>query len=199
MSPRPRAFSDSDIFAATLEAAGEVGPVKLTLAHVAKKVGMSPATLIQRFGTKKGLLLAALSQGGGSSADPFQLARERNASPLEALLAVLTECSSLFATSPEVLANHLAFLQMDLTDPDFYALTLAQAQATHEGIRTLLEDAVAAKELVAGDTDRLARAVHDVYTGAVLNWAVFRDGSVQDRVLQGLATLLSPLRVVRKR
>lgn len=198
MCPRPRTINDSDIFAATLEAAGEFGPAKLTLANVAKKVGMSPATLIQRFGTKKGLLLAALSQGGGGG-DPFAAAREKHSSPLEALLAILTECSAMFAVSPEVLANHLAFLQMDLTDPDFYALTLAQARATHDGIRTLLEEAVAAKELVAGDMDRLARAVHDVYTGAVLNWAVFRDGAVEDRVLQGLATLLSPLRVIRKR
>ena len=199
MSPRPRTINDSDIFAATLEAAGEFGPTKLTLAHVAKKVGMSPATLIQRFGTKKGLLLAALSQGGGGSGDPFRAVREKHASPLEALLVILTECSSMFAVSPEVLANHLAFLQMDLTDPDFYALTLAQAQATHDGIRALLEESVAANELAAGDTERLARAVHDVYTGAVLNWAVFRDGSVEDRVLQGLATLLSPLRAIRKR
>ncbi len=149
---------------------------------------MSPATLIQRFGTKRGLLLAALRQGGGSSVDPFQAAREQSASPLEALLAVLTECSSFFAVSPEVLANHLAFLQMDLTDPDFYELTLGQARATQEGIRSLIEEAVVAKELVAGDSERLAKAVHDVYTGAVLNWAVFRDGSVQDRVLQGLSS-----------
>lgn len=199
MSPRPRAFSDSDIFAATLEAAGEVGPFKLTLAHVAKKIGISPATLIQRFGTKRGLLLAALSQEGGTDGDPFKAARERQDSPLEALLAVLTECSSTFAVSPEVLANHLAFLQMDLTDPDFYALTLRHSRDTHDGIRSLLDDAVAAKELVAGDTERLARAVHDVYTGAVLNWAIFRDGSVEDRVLQGLATLLGPLRAIRRR
>jgi len=199
MSPRPRTINDSDIFAATIQAAGEFGPAKLTLAHVAKKCGMSPATLIQRFGTKKGLLLAALSQGGGEPADLFQSARERNASPLEALLAVLTECSSMFAVSPEVLANHLAFLQMDLTDPDFYALTLRQARSTHDGIRALLDDAVTTKELIADDTERLARAVHDVYTGAVLNWAVFRDGSVEDRVLEGLATLLGPLRVIRKR
>src|SRR5258706_9017912 len=196
MCPSPRTINDSAIFAATLEAAGESGPTKLTLAHVAKKVGMSPATLIQRFGTKRGLLLAALRQGGGSSVDPFQAAREQSASPLEALLAVLTECSSFFAVSPEVLANHLAFLQMDLTDPDFYELTLGQARATQEGIRSLIEEAVVAKELVDCDSERLAKAVHDVYTGAVLNWAVFRDGSVQDRVLQGLATLLSPLRAV---
>lgn len=198
MSPRSRLFSDSDIFAATLEAAGEVGPVKLTLAHVAKKIGMSPATLIQRFGTKRGLLLAALRHGEGSG-DPFQAAREKHSSPLEALLVILTECSAMFAVSPEELANHLAFLQMDLTDPDFYEIALSQGRATHDGIRSLLEDAVAAKELVAGDTERLARAVHDVYTGAVLNWAIFRDGSVEDRVLQGLATLLSPLRAIRRR
>jgi AcrR family transcriptional regulator len=155
--------------------------------------------LIQRFGTKRGLLLAAIRHGLKTSKDQFGEARKKHTSPLEALLGILAECSTLFAVSPEELANHLAFLQMDLTDPEFYEATLKQGRDTHIQIRELLDEAVAARELVPGDTERLARAVHDVYTGAVLNWAVFREGPVEDRVLQGLATLLSPLRAIRRR
>ena len=35
-----------------------LGPARLTLAEVAKEAGLSPATLVQRFGSKRGLMLA---------------------------------------------------------------------------------------------------------------------------------------------
>src|SRR5258706_12924616 len=124
MCPSPRTINDSAIFAATLEAAGESGPTKLTLAHVAKKVGMSPATLIQRFGTKRGLLLAALRQGGGSTVDPFRGARAQHASPPDALVGELSESLSVLAVLPDAFAHHLCFLQMDRTELDFYEITL---------------------------------------------------------------------------
>jgi len=42
---------------------GELGPAKLTLARVAKAAGLSPATLVQRFGSKRALLLALAKSG----------------------------------------------------------------------------------------------------------------------------------------
>src|SRR5207302_1001980 len=59
MSPRPRETSDEEILAATGRAMQNYSPTQLTLAHVAKEAGVVPATLIQRFGTKRNLLLAA--------------------------------------------------------------------------------------------------------------------------------------------
>ncbi|MEV0505631.1 helix-turn-helix domain-containing protein, partial [Streptomyces spectabilis] len=52
--PRPRATSDTQILAATARAIGAHGPGKLTLAHVGAEAGVSPATLSQRFGSKRG-------------------------------------------------------------------------------------------------------------------------------------------------
>ena len=50
-------------------------------------------------------------------------------------------------TSPETLANHLAFLQIDLSDPEFHQLALAYTTTVREEIKRLLDAAVEAGEL----------------------------------------------------
>ena len=58
MSPRPRTVSDEHIFVATGLAITRLGPTRLTLADVASEVGLSAAALVQRFGSKRQLLVA---------------------------------------------------------------------------------------------------------------------------------------------
>ena len=58
MSPRPRTVSDAQILYATQRAMSRLGPTRMTLAAVAKEAGLSAATLVQRFGSKRGLMLA---------------------------------------------------------------------------------------------------------------------------------------------
>ena len=58
MSPRPRTTSDATILAALTRVISRIGPAKLTLADVAAEAGHSRAGLVQRFGSKRGLLLA---------------------------------------------------------------------------------------------------------------------------------------------
>ena len=41
MSPRPRTVSDEEILAATARMIGRVGPLRLTLGHVAREVGLA--------------------------------------------------------------------------------------------------------------------------------------------------------------
>src|SRR5690606_26927491 len=58
---RPRTVSDEailDAAFAVMQRGG--GPEALTFASVGKEAGLSPATLVQRFGTRAGLLRAAL-------------------------------------------------------------------------------------------------------------------------------------------
>jgi AcrR family transcriptional regulator len=71
MSPRPRATSDSAILSAAHRAVTRVGPMRLTLADVAREAGVSPATLVQRFGSKRGLLLALVAAGSGEVEDQW--------------------------------------------------------------------------------------------------------------------------------
>src|SRR6266704_3349408 len=93
MSPRPRETSDEKILAAA-------------------------ARVIQRFGTKRQLLLATCKTGPADIAAQFAAARAKYKSPLKALVELFVECTG-FASTPESMANGLAYLQIDLTDPEF--------------------------------------------------------------------------------
>ena len=121
MSPRPRETSDEEILAATGRVMQKYSPTQLTLAHVAKEAGVVPATLIQRFGTKRNLLLAACRTAPAGVRQQFDAARAKYKSPLKTLLELYAACSS-FASTPESMANGLAYLQNDLTDPEFRAI-----------------------------------------------------------------------------
>lgn len=197
MSPRPRETSDEEILAATARAMQRYSPTQLTLAHVAKEAGVVPATLIQRFGTKRGLLLAMCSTAPASIPAQFASARSKYKSPLKTLIELYVSCSD-FASTPESMANGLAYLQNDLTDPDFHAITLAQFKALRGETRKLLDEAVAARELVKCDTAALARLIQQINGGSMLNWAVFREGSLAAWLRRDLEALLKPYRRSRR-
>src|SRR5262245_17341483 len=122
MSPRPRTTSDEAILGAAYRVVSRQGP-NLTLADVAREAGVSPATLVQRFGSKRGLLLSLVAGASGHVAAEYARIRAAHRSPLAALMAV-GDCMAQMAGTPETMANSLAFLQIDLTDPEFHTHAL---------------------------------------------------------------------------
>ncbi len=191
MSPRPRTLSDGDLLMAAAQAVGRVGPSRLTLADVAKEAGVAPATLVQRFGSKRNLLLALAGQGPPAVAEETARLRRAHASPLAALLA-FADCMAGMAPTPEELANHLAFLVMDLTDPDFHRHALAQAEAFQSELQEIVADAVAAGELAKCDATQLARLMQETLHGALVTWAIYREGTARDWVRREMEMLLAP-------
>lgn len=194
MSPRPKGTSDAAILEATGRAIGRMGPTRLTLADVAEEAGVAPATLMQRFGSKRGLLLALTRSSLEGTLEPFQAALAADRPALEGLVNLLATCAGMFVKSPEELANHLAFLQMDLSDADFHAIALEQAKQIRAGIRLLLDRAVEAGELQVQDTLRLAQALQAAYNGSMVMWAIYREGKVEDWVRQDMEAVLASLR-----
>jgi AcrR family transcriptional regulator len=193
MTPRPRTVDDPAILGAAGRIISRQGPTKFTLADVASEVGLSAATLVQRFGSKRGLMLALACSARDSVEACFNVVRASNPSPLAAVLAAGTEMTR-YVNSPEEMSNHLAFLQTDLSDPEFYAVMLENSRRIVAGYRSLLDEAVAARELVPCDTARLARAVDAVAGGSLIGWAVYREGSAETWVRTDLHTLLDPYR-----
>jgi AcrR family transcriptional regulator len=194
MSARPRQTSDEAILMATMRVMQRRSPVDLTLADVAREAGVVPATLIQRFGTKRGLLLAACRTAPGSIPEQFSAARAKYGSPLKTLIELYAEGSG-YASTPEAVANGLAYLQIDLIDPEFHSITLAQFTAIRDETRNLLEDAVEAGELKSSSTVELAQLIQQVNDGAMLGWAVYRKGSLAAWVRRSLEALLAPYRL----
>src|SRR4029450_2096017 len=111
MSPRPRETTNEELLAATQRVVSRLGP-NLTLADVAKEAGVSPATLMQRFGSKRGLLLAFAAAGSTGVREELDAIRAKDPSPLAAVYEI-ARCMAAMADTPETLANSLAFLQMD--------------------------------------------------------------------------------------
>lgn len=167
-----------------------LGP-NLTLADVAKEAGVSPATLMQRFGSKRGLLLALAAGGPSGLGDEFARIRQSSRSALAAVYAT-GDCVAGMAATPEMLSNNLAFLQIDLTDPEFHQHAHAHSRAMHAELKSLLDEAVKQGDLQCRDTSRLARAVQTMIGGSLLQWAIDREGKARDRVREDLDTLLKP-------
>jgi AcrR family transcriptional regulator len=192
--PRPRTIDDAVLLDAAGDLLARVGPANVTLARVGEEVGLSAATLVQRFGSKRGLLLAIANRAVDWS-PTFDEARERNPSPLGALVDALCALTADVRT-PEAMANSVAFLQLDLTDPEFGAITRAAMRELRALIHAQLDDAVAAGELAGGtDTERLAAALEVTYNGALITWAIHRTGPVEAAMRSALEYALRPASV----
>ena len=195
--PRPRTVSDGAILAAAARVIGEVGPDRLTLGDVGRRVGLSPATLLQRFGSRRGLLLALAGHDVDAVPARLRAAASASGGVLDALVAALVETASLI-DSPARFANHLAFLLKDLADPEFQAITRRYGAGVTAAIRDVLAAAANRGELDA-DVDALASLVHVVYNGALVTWGMTPDGQPADRVGQHLRQVLAPHRAAHGR
>ena len=192
MSPRPRKASDETIFAAAQKVMGQLGPGQWTLKDIAREAGITAGAVVQRFGSKRDLLLAMMQGMEEMPRGLFASLRAGNKSPLKALRGY-ADCVAQMGDTPGTLAHHLSYLQLDIADPDFNAHMRLQARATRKEIQALLKDAVAARELKAAtDTAALARAVEVTLTGSLFTWAFHQDGTALQWLRHDLQKLLEP-------
>jgi len=199
VSPRPRKVSDEEVFAGAYRAMTRLGPGELTLAEIAAEAGLTAGALVQRFGSKRELLLRLSAGAADANASFIRDLRRKHRSALTVLRAY-AECLADLAASPAALARNLAYLQIDLTDADFRKHLLAQARATRLAITEVLNDARTARELAAdADPGALARAIETILSGSLLTWAIYRDGDAARWLRADLELVLAPYVVRRKR
>ncbi|MBA3270687.1 MAG: TetR/AcrR family transcriptional regulator [Acidobacteria bacterium] len=193
MSPRPKKATDDQVFEGAVRVMVRRGPTELTLADIATEVGLTAGALVQRFGSKRGLLLALMERFAGSSGAMFASLRATDPSPLAAIYAY-AHCMARMGETPDALAHHLGWLQQDLTDPDFRRLTVMQALATRRELQRLVAEAVKAGELQQTIAPaRVARAIEVTVGGSLMAWAVHQKGTAKSWVHHDLDAVLRPL------
>ncbi len=191
MSPRPRKASDEEIFAAAHRVMMRVGPEQFTLAEIAGEAGLTAGALVQRFGSKLGLLRAIAGQLTEGSATMLDEIRASHRSPLAAVHAY-GACLAQMGESPGGIAHHLAWLQLDLTDDEMHRHLTAQARIARERLQRWLSEAVEAGELdPLTDVVSLARAVQVTLTGSLLGSA-FEDEKPTAAMRRDLTAVLRP-------
>lgn len=189
---RPRKVSDDEVFVATHKVMQRLGPGELTLAEIAGEAGLTAGALVQRFGSKRGLLLALSERFAGGAAEMFADLRRAHRSPLAALRAYADGMAGM-AQSPASLMRNLSYLQIDLTDPDFRRHLSKAAAATRDELQKLIREAIEAKELVpATNAKQLSRTIEAVISGSMLTWAFYQDGTAAKWMRDDLNAVLKP-------
>jgi AcrR family transcriptional regulator len=198
MSPRRRKAEDADVFEALVRVMQRRGPAELTLREIAAEAGVTAGALVQRFGSKREMLLAHARHAAATGDTGVTVRRLRTSSPLETLRSAAALYAQL-ASSPRAAVRNLAYLHNDLADPVLRRHLLRLSRAARGWYEALLTDAVAARELRA-DTDvrGLARLIEVTLRGSFLNWALYREGSAADWLRQDLDAMLRPYLVRRK-
>jgi len=147
---------------------------------------------VQRFGSKRGLMVRLAELSAGASVGFIEGLRERYESPL-AVLRAYADCMADLAASPEAFARNLAYLVDDLRDPDLRRHLETQARRTRMAITKLLTEAVADGELAKGaNPKQLARTIETIIGGSMLTWATYREGTAVRWMRQDLDLVLAP-------
>lgn len=189
---RPQKVSDEQLFAATYAVMNRVAPQQLTLAAIAREAGVTAAVIVQRFGSKRDLLLTLTRRFVDARGDIVSSLAAGNASPLAALRAY-AECVAGMGSSPASYVRSLAYLQADLSDAEFRLLLARHAKATRAGLRRLIDAAVEAGELRHDvPSARLARTVESLLSGSLLTWVIYQEGTATRWVRADLDALLEP-------
>src|SRR5687768_16476278 len=95
MCARPRRVSDEEIFGAVLRAMSRLHPRELTLAAIGAEAGITAGALVQRFGSKRGLLLALARRSAEGGDSCLVESAGGRGSPLAALEAYVERFSHL--------------------------------------------------------------------------------------------------------
>ena len=176
MCARPRKVTDDDVFMAAHRVMSRLGPSELTLGHIAAEAGVTAGALVQRFGSKRDLMLQLSERFSVGTGEMFALAAAHR-SPLAALRAY-AECMAGMADTPAAFMRNLSYLQIDLTDPDFRTHLAKSAKATREELQKLIREAIEAKELTPSTNPKqLARTIEAVIGGSMLSWAFYQEGT----------------------
>jgi AcrR family transcriptional regulator len=199
MSPRRRKAENEDVFAALVRVMLRRGPAELTLREIAAEAGVTAGALVQRFGSKRALLLAHARHAAATGDIGLDDPAPRSPSPLDALRSV-TAVYAQMATTPRAALRNLAYLHNDMADPVLRRHLLRMSRAAREHYKQLVADAVAAGELRA-DTNRaaLARAIEITLSGSFLAWTMYREGSAAEWLQEDLDAALQPYLARRKK
>ena len=187
------------MFAALVRVMHRRGPAELTLREIAAEAGVTAGALVQRFGSKRAMLLAHARHAAATGDVGVAVPQPPGLSPLEALRSV-TAVHAQLASSPRAALRNLAYLHSDLVDPVLHRHLLRMSRAARVHYEKLVFDAVTAGALRADtNVQALSRSIEVTLGGSFLNWTLYREGFAADWLREDLEATLRPYLVRRKK
>jgi AcrR family transcriptional regulator len=187
---RPRGITDDELLAAAQGLLFEVGSVAFTLEKAASRAGVSAATLIKRFGSKRQLLLA-LNRRWVASIEPGMTAATAGHDTALGRLRAAALWGFEDLDSPANAASQLTALALDLQDDKMRELLAQGWRTIRDQLTRLARDAVEAGELSGRPpAEQVARILLAAGEGTCLAWCVAPSGSLVAHVQADLDAIL---------
>ncbi len=188
---RPRKIDDAELIEAFYRVHLRKGPTSWTLADVAMEAGVVPATLVQRFHSKIGLMAAAIDLGAEELEGLAVQSLEMAGSPLAALHATLPILSRGIE-NPAMMANSLAQLHVELAHEELRPKVQAYTVRIVEVFQTLVAAAIGEGKLQGIDVERLGQVIYTTWSGALVTYAIAGEGSLTAWVSAAIDQMLAP-------
>jgi len=176
--PRPKLKSDEEVLDAALGVLKRSGPLEFTLAEVAKAVGLSRATLIQRF-TNRDVLLVRMMERNVEQVRDYLDALPCGPGP-QGLWEFLQALVRSMNTRRDFSVNFL-ISWYELQVPELRALAIRRNQSVIAAIR---------QRLPSGAPPGADVLLHSIIAGATAQWTAELNGPCADHVLRQIATAL---------
>ncbi len=187
---RPRQVSDAEIIDAATAVLYQEGPADLTLQKVAQVVGVTAPALVQRFRSRRSLLLAVAE----AKAEGLRFkAADISERQVDVLLENLLDYARPLA-NPLAMANHLAFLSINLADAEFRSHAVRHNQRMRYAITRALQEAQDDDEINTLLTPaELAGLLQTMYWGLLLEWGFqIEDMTLEQHLERNLKRFLLP-------
>jgi AcrR family transcriptional regulator len=174
---RRKTISDETVLDAALRVMVAKGPADFTFADIAQAAGIAPATLVQRFGDKRRLVVAAFEQDNAA----FARALEK-LPPARGPAAVIAVFRLLLPDVDDVgvFADQLLWLRQDMRDADLNRLARARFGLLRKVIAARLPPLAIAPA-------KAALLVEAQWQGALNQWGIEPRGRLGDFVTDSLS------------
>jgi len=183
---RTKRLSDDQVLICAFRVIQKMGPIQFALADVARVADLSPATLIQRFKTKKQLLVETLQFVNRQLQQELTLVTPNDSSPLTSLIELLVQLGSKLWTEAVI------------ADPEVNDITLSRCKMIRVELERRLTESIKAGELLrTTNAQALALTIEAVWTGALIQWTVFRQGEQGQWLRERIASAIEPWRILR--
>ncbi|MDX1454862.1 MAG: TetR/AcrR family transcriptional regulator [Gammaproteobacteria bacterium] len=190
---RPRKVSDQAITEAALEVILQDSVADLTLERVATVVGVTAPALVQRFGSRRRLLVSVLEQlADGIRLEPAERG-QRQLDTLERNLLALAEPMA----NPRAAGNFLAFITHTLAVGESRDHVSKLMQRLRYSMTRALQEAIDDGELrPATRCAELASLTQGVFWASLLEWGSSQtlDRTLAQNLAQNLHSLWAPYR-----
>lgn len=174
---RTKTISNEDVLDALLELITEVGPAGLTLALAGRAAGLSPATLMQRYGDRGALVRAILLHAWDRLDAATRAADAEEPLDPEGAIRILLRLMPPEAAERNA-TDGLLLLREDIRDP------VLRARGAAWGQRLAL--ALGRRLSASGDGERLGWQMASVWFGSQTWWAFMRGDTAEAAIRHAL-------------